>query len=1494
MSCRSLFWRLVWAQLLLFPVFNAGAQLQRAANTTLTMPESMPTVGYTSSNAFPNLSFTNPVCIASPPGETNRLFIVGKNGVIYVITNMAAPTETIFMDISSRVTSTTSNSGDTGEQGLLSLAFDPGYATNHYFYVFYTGQATNGTTTNALHHFLSRFSFTAGNTNQGNPNSETPLYIQYKRWSNHNGGDLMFGPDGYLYVSVGDEGMEYDYYTNAQHITWRLWSGILRLDVDKIDPLGLPPNTNSDLSNIFSKTTNYDIPHDNPFVGATNYDGQPINAGHVQTEFWATGLRNPWRMCFDPATGNLFCADVGQDQYEEADIITKGGNYGWSWWEGTNTPPSGVSAATLAATPYPSNAISPFVTYAHASTPTTGNAIIGGVVYRGQHLPQLYGDYVFGDYVDGNVWAIPAAQAVSLTATNGAITPPNAILTDNSGISAFGVDPRNGDVLYTAMNSSSIKRIIYNTTTNGAPLPPTLYDTGAFTNLLSLTNSQQTLLPAAGIVPYTINVPFWSDNAIKSRWFSVPNTNLTIGFNPNGNWSFPTGMVFIKNFNLELTNGDPTSEIRLETRFIVVNSAGVYGVTYIWNSQTNAILAPAPGWDTNLVVNNGGILQTQDWHFPSQSECLTCHTSAGGYGLGFRTEQLNDLQDYGLGPTNEIQALSAAGYFTSPVTNDPSTLLALAASTNTAYSLEFRARSFLMANCSQCHQPAGTAQQSLWDARITTPTELAGLINGPVVNNLGNTNNHLVVPLAPANSVLFIRDAARDLGANPSIQMPPLDSNLADSDATNLITAWILGLTNMFWLGGTPNQATVVVGNNAVYTIDFLATTDFVSGATLSVSNLPAGMSAGFNPATVNQTTTNSTMTITTSGTTPGTYVLTIAGAGGNVTNSTTVSLVVISPPVTGYWTNNVSSTAQNWNVNANWTNTTTFPQNSGDAAIVNAGLAAPQTINLNQAIDISALQIGDANGVASYTIAANGGSLTFAGANTSVITQLSPSQGDVLAAPISITNNLVVTNNSPHPLVLAGTLSGAGNAALTISSGALQVGNAANNGGLGSVNVTDNGSLIFDSPGNIVISGVISGRGSLTNNGSGTVTLAAVETFTGATVVNAGTLALDGGNSGNSGLYENSAIIVNNGGTISVVIDNSLMGHNNNPVPVIINAGGTLTGPASADNGEGSNSHIKGLLTLNGGTLSMNGNYTASLAYGNWDLDGGVAVGNPPSSTTSVISCLADPSQSGGTVFNVADGGTPSGIDLLVSGILIHGTSDGDTGIIKTGNGTMTLAGTNTYLDNTYVNGGTLALIGSGNINTSTNVAVNGATLNLSGLTAFVCANTQFSLTNATLALAIPGKAVTNETTTTLNLGGATNHISITSVPFISSFPQTFHLIRYATLAGTFNAGLNSLPSGVAGYVTNENNFVDLVITAAPTTRPRVVSTAINGNNFIFSGANGVPGWPYWVLSSSNLDRPVAGWTLVSTNSFDAFGNFIFTNPIGTNVQLFYLLEVP
>ncbi len=184
----------------LFSQAHGAGPLQRVPNTTLQMPANPPTIGYSTTNAFPGITFTNPVCIASPPGETNRLFIVEKKGVIAVITNLASPSRTTFLNIASKVIYL----GDTSvydEQGLLCLTFHPGYATNGYFYVWYTG----GTPTDR-HDVLGRYQVSLTDSNRADTNSEIRFIDQIDRDDNHNGADLHFGPDGYLYVSLGDEG----------------------------------------------------------------------------------------------------------------------------------------------------------------------------------------------------------------------------------------------------------------------------------------------------------------------------------------------------------------------------------------------------------------------------------------------------------------------------------------------------------------------------------------------------------------------------------------------------------------------------------------------------------------------------------------------------------------------------------------------------------------------------------------------------------------------------------------------------------------------------------------------------------------------------------------------------------------------------------------------------------------------------------------------------------------------------------------------------------------------------------------------------------------------------------------------------------------------------------------------------------------------------------------------------------------------------------------
>ncbi|HUL51043.1 MAG TPA: PQQ-dependent sugar dehydrogenase, partial [Candidatus Nitrosotalea sp.] len=232
---------------------------QRVPNTTLQMPPAPPSFGYTTVRILPSLTFNQPVCVASPPGETNRLFVLEKTGSIVVITNLASPTRTVFMSLTVDAQS---------ESGLIGLAFHPGYATNRYFYVFYSLDLATSQG-NGLHQRISRFQTSASNTNQALPGTELALITQFDTAGNHNGGDLHFGPDGYLYASLGDEGPQYNGALNSQRIDKNFFSAILRIDVDK-RPGNLLPNPHP------ANTTNYFIPADNPYIRLTSFNGVAV------------------------------------------------------------------------------------------------------------------------------------------------------------------------------------------------------------------------------------------------------------------------------------------------------------------------------------------------------------------------------------------------------------------------------------------------------------------------------------------------------------------------------------------------------------------------------------------------------------------------------------------------------------------------------------------------------------------------------------------------------------------------------------------------------------------------------------------------------------------------------------------------------------------------------------------------------------------------------------------------------------------------------------------------------------------------------------------------------------------------------------------------------------------------------------------------------------------------------------------------------------------
>ena len=736
----------------------------------LNVPSSPPPTAYALNNALGTLTFSRPICIASPPGDSQRLFICEKAGLVKLVPDVtaASPTSSTFLDLAGLVNARANEDffpDPTGESGLLGIAFHPQYATNRQFYVFYTLSKVGG----SRYQRVSLFTAQAGNPALADAGSEEILIDQLDEDTNHNGGDMHFGPDGYLYISVGDEGGGNDSRNNSQTINKDLFSGILRIDVDKkagnIEPTphgAIPLDEGLAL---------FSIPLDNPFVHTSlggswdgKYNGVNVNQTTVRRELWATGLRNPWRMGFDPATGDLWCADVGQGAWEEVDIITRGGNYGWAYREGNHNGAKAGSAPANFDTLYHNE---PVYEYGRNNPGFDGYSVTGGRVYRGTRIAALSGKYIFGDYGSGNIWAINLdGSGVQRLAGEG-------------GIAAFGYDPSNQDILLADDGDGVIRRL--SSTTNDSSYPATLSATGLFADLTDLS-------PSPGVIPYSVNLSFWSDHAVKSRWMTIPNGTSQFTWSKDGLWTLPAGTIWVKHFDMEMERGEPESKKRIETRLIVKNASGAYGVSYRWNEAgTEAFLAADGGENFVLNVTENGNPVPQTWRIPSRAECMICHTPQAGHALSFNTRQLN-LENDILGVAgNQLTTLRAQGYLSNEP-GSPNLLPRHLRADETAYSVEARVRSYLAVNCSYCHKSGGTAPAS-WDGRPELALAQTGLVNGSATNNGGNPDNKLVVPGDTAHSIVLSRVAV----TNGFTRMPPIGSNVIDAASVTLLTAWIDG-----------------------------------------------------------------------------------------------------------------------------------------------------------------------------------------------------------------------------------------------------------------------------------------------------------------------------------------------------------------------------------------------------------------------------------------------------------------------------------------------------------------------------------------------------------------------------------------------------------------------------------------------------------------------------------------------------------------------------
>jgi glucose/arabinose dehydrogenase len=354
---------------------------------------------------YPNLSFSQPVSLQQAPGDSTIWYVVEQAGRILTFANdQSANAAVPFLDITDRVASG-------GERGLLGIALHPFFPTVEDVYVSYTALNVN----DDLFSILSRFALLPDGSGL-NPASEEPVLVVPQDFGNHNGGNIAFGPDGYLYLGLGDGGSGNDPNDRAQTTT-NLLGAMVRVDIDTGSPYAVPP--------------------DNPFSANQTCPLGFTVGGEDCPEIFAWGLRNPWRFSFDRQTGQLWVGDVGQGAWEEVDRISAGDNLGWRVREGAhcNIPLTGCST----------NFVEPVTEYDHS----LGASITGGFVYRGSAIPDLVGWYVFGDFISGRIFAVPADSPIGVT--------PTMLLESGLSIASFAED--NDGELYVVDYGGSIRQI---------------------------------------------------------------------------------------------------------------------------------------------------------------------------------------------------------------------------------------------------------------------------------------------------------------------------------------------------------------------------------------------------------------------------------------------------------------------------------------------------------------------------------------------------------------------------------------------------------------------------------------------------------------------------------------------------------------------------------------------------------------------------------------------------------------------------------------------------------------------------------------------------------------------------------------------------------------------------------------------------------------------------------------------------------------------------